>query len=148
MPSPMDHTKHQSSASLGGGTSSIGHNQEPADVDDGLLATGLPLMISAYVAALAIAAYTFFSNRETLFALVVCLVYGVMYFGIPILMARIRNHRDDRWQHETSQRHSVTVSIYGGSIRRGEALLQMIVVPFAVLFAFAAFAIIWFAVGP
>jgi hypothetical protein len=72
----------------------------------------------------------------------------VMFFGVPVVMARIRNKRDARWFASSPEAHGDRVFIFGGSIGRGEALLQMVIVPLAVAFAFAAFAVIWLSVRP
>ena len=50
--------------------------EEPHDYDDGLLAIGGPIMITAIGAALAIAAATFFESGEALFAVALCRLCG------------------------------------------------------------------------
>jgi hypothetical protein len=119
-----------------------------ADYDDGLLRAAMPIMIAAYGAALAIASFTFWHSGETLLSLAICVAYAAMFFGVPVVMARIRNTRDVRWspRHPESRSHRVTV--FSGSIERSEALLQMVIVPLAVAFAFAAFAVIWLSLHP
>lgn len=118
------------------------------DRDDGLLRTAIPIMIAAYGTALAIVAYTFWRSGYTLLSIAVCIVYVVMFFGVPIVMARIRNRHDDRWAPGGREAMLDHVDVFGGSIGRKEALLQMSIVPLAVLFSFAAFAVIWLSVAP
>lgn len=114
--------------------------------DDGLLATAVPIMIVAYGAALGVATYTFWRSGYTLLSIGICAVYMVMFFGVPIAMARIRNRHDER--HRVSDVTGNRVEIFGGTIGRSEALLQMTIVPLVVVFAFAAFAMIWLFVKP
>lgn len=118
------------------------------DRDDGLLRTAIPIMIAAYGSALAIVAYTFWRSGYTLLSIAVCFVYVVMFFGVPIVMARIRNRHDGRWAPEGREAMLDHVDVFNGSIGRKEALLQMSIVPLAVVLAFAAFAIIWLSVKP
>lgn len=120
-----------------------GSTEEPHDYDDGLLATGGPIMIAAIGVALAIAAATFFASGEALFAVAICVVYTAVFFGVPLLLTRIRSGRDGRWQRETPHRRDHLVSIYTGVMKRHEAVLQMVIVPVGVSFAFAAFGLIW-----
>ena len=119
-----------------------------ADYDDGLLAAAAPIMIVAYGAALGIAAMTFSASGEALLAITICVVYAVMFFGVPYLMINIRKNRDERWRTDGPERISDRISIHGGMIRRHEALLQMVIVPACVAVAFASFAIIWISLRP
>lgn len=105
-------------------------------------------MILAYGLALGIATFTFWQGGYALLSIFICSVYMVMFFGVPVVMARIRNRHDTRWYAANPEAHGDRVSIFGGSIGRTEALLQMVIVPLAVAFAFAAFAVIWLAVRP
>lgn len=118
------------------------------DYDDGLLATGIPIMVAAYTAALVIVAATFMASGAALFAIAICAVYGVMYFGVPLLMLRVRSSHDDRWRPATPERTADRVYIFGGAIRRHEAIVQMVLVPLGVVLAFSAFSLIWIFVRP
>lgn len=111
--------------------------------DDGLLHVAVPIMVAAYGAAIGIAALTFIGSRETYLSLGICVAYMAMYFGIPVMMARIRSAHDSRWIGPKSVRPSKDVEVFSGPIGRIEALLQMVIVPLSVTLAFAAFAIIW-----
>lgn len=113
------------------------------DYDDGLLAAGGPIMAVAIGFALVAAGVTFFASGEALFAVVICAVYVVMFFGLPALMARIRSGRDTRWKRDTPERRNPLVAINTGVMRRYEAVLQIVIVPVGVSFAFAAFGLIW-----
>jgi hypothetical protein len=133
----------------------IGHNAAPvlesertdrevaADYDDGLLAVAGPIMIGAYAGALSVAAFTFFGSADALFAVVLSVAFAVMYFTLPLLMRRIRKARDGRWDRDALHATSPTVDLWTGPIRRWEGIAQIVAVPFAVLFGFAAFALIW-----
>ncbi len=120
----------------------------PADYDDGLLRVATPIMICSYSILLGIAAYTFWQSGETMIAVAICLAYMVMFFGVPVLMTRIRHHDDSRWSRSPSASFSEKVSIFSGSIGRTDALLQMVIVPLAVTIAFGVFAAIWLSVRP
>jgi hypothetical protein len=115
--------------------------------DDGLLHTAGPIMIAIYAAALGIATITFWQSGDTLLFIAICAVYLAMVFGMATLMYRIRNTRDDRWSHTRPKLPSSDVTVLTGKLGRTEALLQILTVPFVVVFAFAAFAIIWTTVG-
>ncbi|MGE0627067.1 MAG: hypothetical protein AB7O43_04530 [Hyphomicrobiaceae bacterium] len=118
------------------------------DYDDGLLQTAIPIMIAAYGVALGIATFTFWRSGEALLSLAICMVYVVMFFGVPIVMARIRNARDARWKRRHPAANKDRVNVFSGTLGRTEALLQIIIVPLGVAVAFAAFAVIWLNVGP
>lgn len=119
-----------------------------ADYDDGLLATAGPVMAGAYASALAITAFTFVSHGEALFAVTISSVFGAVYFTIAFLLLYVRRHRDSRWQTDGREKHAHEVAIYTGSIGRTEALLQMTIVPLAVVAAFSGFALIWIIARP
>jgi hypothetical protein len=133
----------------------IGHNAAPAlesertdregavDYDDGLLAVAGPIMIGAYAGALSIAAITFLGSGDALFAVVVSVAFALMYFTLPLLMRRIRTARDGRWERDTLHASSPTVDLWTGPIQRWEGIAQIVSVPLAVLFGFAAFSVIW-----
>lgn len=121
----------------------VSPDTEPLDYDDGLLAVGGPIMAIAMGFALAAAGATFFAKGEALFAIVICIVYTVMFFGVPVMMTRIRSGHDARWCRDTPERRNHLVAIHTGLMRRHEAVLQMVIVPVGVSFAFAAFGLIW-----
>ena len=123
-----------------------GTSTELYDYDDGLLATGGPIMIAAIAVALGIAATTFLASGEALFAVIISGFYTVMFFGIPAVMSRIRYGHDTRWQR--AHRRVDQVSILTGIMGRREAVLQMVMVPIGVAFAFAAFSTIWVLARP
>lgn len=133
----------------------IGHNAIPSldseragregavDYSDGLLAVAAPVIMLSYAGALGIAAFTFFGKGDALFGVVVSIGFALAYFSVPLLMCRIRDKRDMRWQSDGVQRTSAMVDVWTGPIRRWEGIAQMVSVPLAVLFGFAAFAVIW-----
>ncbi len=125
-----------------------GRNDWRTDEDDGLLATAAPIMIGAYLMALAVVTTTFWSSGETLLSLAICFIYGVMFFGVPIAMAKVRNKHDARWLPDGTKRTADLVEIQTGTLHRHEALVQMVIVPVCVAFAFTGFAIVWVAVRP
>jgi len=133
----------------------IGHNVAPSvdseragregadDYDDGLLAVAGPIMMLAYAGALGIAAFTFFGSGEALFPVVISIGFALTYFLVPLLMRRVRAARDPRWQRDEAHRSSAMVDLWTGPIRRWEGVVQIVSVPLAVLFGFAAFAVTW-----
>ncbi len=137
----------------------IGHNAAPSleseradregavDYDDGLLAVAGPIMMVAYAGALAIASFTFLGSGDALFAVVISIGFGVMYFTVPLLMRRVRGAHDQRWQPDAAHRASAMVDLWTGPIRRWEGVAQIVSVPLAVLLGFAAFAVIWSLTG-
>lgn len=123
-------------------------DSDPDDYDDGLLATGGPIMIAAIAAALGIAALTFLTSGEALFAIAICVVYAAMFFGVPLTLTRIRDGRDERWRRDTPHRRHDAVATFTGAMGRREAVLQMVIVPIGVAGAFAAFSLIWVLARP
>jgi hypothetical protein len=141
--------------SLQGPRPGIGHNAAPSldkeragrgeacDYSDGLLAVAGPVIVLSYAGALGVAAFTFFGSADALFGVVVSMGFAVAYFAVPLLMCRTRNKRDARWQPDAPPRTCATVDLWTGPIRRWEGIAQIVSVPLAVLFGFAAFAVIW-----
>jgi hypothetical protein len=133
---------------LGHAAREAARNDWRRDEDDGLLATAVPIMVGAFLMALGVVTMTFWSSGETLLSLAVCLVYGVMFFSVPVAMAKVRNKHDARWLADGPKSTSDIVEICTGTLRRHEALVQMVLVPVCVAFAFTGFAIIWVLVRP
>lgn len=133
----------------------IGHNAAPSlesepvdregavDYDDGLLAVAGPIMAGAYAGALAIAALTFFGSGDAMFAVVISVGFAAMYFTLPMFMRRVRGKHDQRWHPDADHKTSPMVDLWTGRVRRWEAIAQIVSVPLAVLFGFAAFSVIW-----
>lgn len=114
------------------------------DYDDGLLPTATRIMGLAYGGGLGIVAFTLMASREALFAIVISTGYALIYFLVPTLMTRMRAGHDPRWRVMTAdEARQDVVSTFTGRIRRPEALLQMVIVPLAVAFAFAGLSLIW-----
>jgi len=114
--------------------------------DDGLLRTAGPIMMAAYAVAFLIVTATFWQSGDTVLSIGVCVVYLAMFFGIPFTMARIRKSHDERWRPNSPDSRSNRITVFTGTLTRNEALLQITLVPFVVVFAFASFAIIWISV--
>jgi hypothetical protein len=98
-----------------------------ADQDDGLLSVAGPIMVGAYAVALGIVALTFMASTEALFAISICVGFAVMFFALPLLMSRIRAHRDRRWQKIARHELKSEVEILTGTIGRTEAIAQMVI---------------------
>lgn len=119
-----------------------------ADYNDGLLSRAGPIMAGAYAVALGIAALTFMGNGEALLAVSISVGFAVIYFVLPYLILLVRKRHDRRWQGAARQRFAPEVSTFTGSIHRHEAVIQMVIVPLAVVAAFSAFALIWVLIRP
>ena len=78
-----------------------------------------------------------------MFAVVISIGFAAMYFTLPMLMRRVRGKHDQRWQPDADHKTSPMVDLWTGPVRRWEAIAQIVSVPLAVLFGFAAFAVIW-----
>lgn len=118
------------------------------DYNDGLLSTAGPIMACAYAVALGIAALTFRGKGEALFAVSISGGFALVFFVLPHLVLTVRKRQDRRWQEAAKQRYAPEVSTFTGSIRRREAVIQMVVVPLAVVVAFSSFALIWALIRP
>jgi uncharacterized membrane protein YhaH (DUF805 family) len=119
-----------------------------ADYNDGLLSTAGPIMACSYAVALAIAILTFMGQGEALFAVSISSGFAIVFFMLPYLVLTVRKRHDRRWQGAATQRFAPKVSTFTGSIRRHEAIIQMVIVPLAVVVAFSSFALIWTQVRP
>lgn len=119
-----------------------------ADYNDGLLSTAGPIMACAYAVALGIATLTFMNKGEALFAVSISCGFAIVFFVLPYLVLTVRKRHDRRWQGAARQRFAPKVSTFTGSIRRHEAIIQMVIVPLAVVMAFSSFALIWTQVRP
>ncbi len=134
-PRPTDQTEQSAGQATDARDVAIEH-------DDGLLAVAGPIMVVCYVLLFAIAAVTFFSSGSAFFAVGISIVFAVVYFAIPVVFFRIRAARDQRWlkdEHATSP----VVEVWTGSMRRWEALVQIVAVPLAILMGFTLLAIRW-----
>jgi len=120
----------------------------PVDYDDGLLSTTAPIMILNMGVAICILALTFLASGEALFAVVISAGYVAVFFGLPILLTRIRDRHDDRWTRDVPERTQHTVAVFTGTIKRHEAIAQMLIVPLGLTFAFASFGLIWVLLRP
>lgn len=116
---------------------------ENIEYDDGLLAVAGPIMIACYALLFAIAAYTFFGTGTALFSVGVSVLFAIVYFAIPMIMMKIRSTRDSRWRTQTSRASSADVEVWTGSLKRWEAILQIVSIPLAILMGFALLAIRW-----
>ena len=133
----------------------IGHNVPPASAstqakreeaayyDDGLLAVAGRIMILCYAGALTITSFTFFASGEALYVVAISIAFALMYFTLPVIMGRVRAARDHRWRSDSAHKTSAMVDLWTGPVRRREAIMQIISIPVAVLFAYAAFSAIW-----
>ena len=118
------------------------------DYDDGLLRAALPIMIAAYGFMFLVATITFWQSTETLLSVGVCVIYAAMFFGVQLVMASLRNSHDARWLRDAPEASGDRVSIFGGSIRRGEAILHIVLVPLVMAGAFTVLSMAWIASRP
>ncbi|MCC7251830.1 hypothetical protein, partial [Hyphomicrobium sp.] len=90
-----------------------------------------------------IAALTFIGSGAALFAVVISAFFAVVFFAIPALFLRIRAARDTRWRRDADAATSPIVETWTGSMRRWEAVVQIVSIPLAILVGFALLAIRW-----
>lgn len=114
----------------------------PLEHDDGLLAVAGPIMVLCYVLFFTIASVTFFGSGAALFAVMISMVFAVVFFAIPILFLKTRATRDQRWCKD-EQATSPVVDVCTGSMRRWEAIVQIVSIPLAILMGFSLLAIRW-----
>jgi Flp pilus assembly protein TadB len=117
-------------------------SDSPLEHDDGLLAVAGPIMVLCYVLFFAVASATFFGSGAALFAVVISMVFAAVFFAIPILFLRMRAARDQRWRRG-EQATSPVVDVCTGSMRRWEAIVQIISIPLTILMGFSLLAIRW-----
>jgi ABC-type transport system involved in cytochrome bd biosynthesis fused ATPase/permease subunit len=118
-----------------------------ADYDDGLLKVAGPAMIGCYLFSLAVMAITLASDGVALFMLAISTFYLAIYFVLPKMFLNMRKGMDPRYQQNLEREQSDVVEIHTGTIHRGEALLQMLLIPIAVVVTLTSFCIITFIQG-
>lgn len=102
---------------------------------------GVPLVaIAGYFAILAIGWLAFVANIDTGIAMAVNTIYFAMFFGVPILMARVGGSPMVRPGLFTFLRGKVAT--HSGVISGWSALAQVVVVPISLAFGFFAMAVI------
>lgn len=116
---------------------------EPNEYDDGLLAIAGPIMIICYALLFSVAAATFFSTGAALFAVVVSIAFAVVFFAIPITFFHLRAAQDTRWRKDASHSKSKLVETRTGSMRRWEAVVQIVTIPIVILLGFTALSVRW-----
>jgi len=113
------------------------------EYDDGLLAIAGPIMGVCYSLLFTVAVFTFMSSGDALFAVAISIVFALVFFAIPVLFLKIRAARDRRWCRDARAATSPVVEIWTGSMRRWEAIVQIVSIPLAILTGFALLAIRW-----
>jgi len=113
------------------------------EYDDGLLAIAGPIMLGCYVLLFSIAAFTFMSSGGALFAVVISTFFAVVFFAIPYIFFRIRSGHDERWRKDPDTARTPLVDTWTGSLRRWEAVVQIVSIPLAIVMGFALLAIRW-----
>lgn len=120
-----------------------GARDEVAEYDDGLLAIAGPIMLICYTLFFTVATVTFMSSGNALFMVVISIFFAVVFFAIPILFFRIRASHDQRWCRDVDTATSATVEVCTGSMRRWEAIVQIVSIPLAILMGFVLLSIRW-----
>ena len=116
---------------------------EAADYDDGLLTTAGPIMMICYALLFSIAAFTFMSSGSAFFAVAISTFFAVIFFAIPYVFFRIRSGHDKRWRNDPEAGRTPFVETWTGSMRRWEAIVQIVSIPIAILLGFTLLAIRW-----
>ena len=110
--------------------------------DPTILTTAGSIMIASYAIALSLAAFSFSASSHALFAIGVCLFYGAMYFGIPVLVSGLRATFSTGDAGVADADVAKGIDTYSGKLDRFEAVVQMTIVPIAMLLAFTGFAVV------
>jgi hypothetical protein len=113
------------------------------EYDDGLIAVAGPIMIACYLVLFLVAATAFHGTGTALLSVMLSATLGVVYFGIPLLLMQIRAGRDVRWRSDPSRAHSSEVDVWTGSMRRWEAIVQIVTIPLAIVMGFTLLAVRW-----
>ena len=90
------------------------------------------LMIGAFVMA-------FRRDGETLFQIAICIFYGVMYFGVPVLLLGMRPASGARRPYSMI---APRIDTFTGPVTQRDALAQILSVPAALAFGAVAMAFI------
>lgn len=120
-----------------------GAKDEVGEFDDGLLTVAGPIMVICYSLLFTTAAFAFMGSGNSLFAVAISAAFAVVYFAIPILFLRIRAARDQRWHRDASVATNPVVEVWTGSIRRREAIAQIVSIPLAILMGFVLLSFRW-----
>jgi uncharacterized membrane protein YhaH (DUF805 family) len=133
-PTPADH--HQTSV-----------HEPDGDYDDGLLANAVPIMATVYALTFVVLLFTFDSDTESFFHVVIAAGVFLLFFILPFAILRQRRLHDERWHSEREQTKAREVTTWTGHLKRNEALAQIIIIPLAMTALFLCFAFVWMIEG-
>lgn len=110
--------------------------------DDGLLAVAGPIMVLCYVLLFLDATLTFHGTGTALFAVVISIGFAIIFFAIPTIFTKTRAAHDQRWIKD-EQAKTLNVEVWTGTMRRWEAVVQIVSIPVAILIGFTLLCIRW-----
>ena len=106
-----------------------------AVVEDAKIAlVALKLYILNFVGILTVFVVTFMSSSEAIFMVVISSLYGLMYFGLPLVVSRYF-HRNEVRNIPMKDFMNGRFEIHTGVVSGNEALTQLCLVPAALLIA-------------
>jgi hypothetical protein len=92
------------------------------------------MIVASFVALLATFAVTMAGSRESLFAIAICAVFLLMYFGVPTIFLRVEPKQGNQPDFDSFIRNGLTT--YTGHVSARDAVIQILIVP--VLLTFGA----------
>ena len=103
--------------------------QDADPVDAGLHSGVLALFAGLFTTILAILYLTFSQDPQAVFMIVVSALYGVMYFGTPVILQRVsgQQRKDRKWSEFLSRPFQTNTGRVSGRI----ALVQICIIPAA-----------------
>jgi hypothetical protein len=87
-------------------------------------------MVGCYALMMAAYSVVFWQSSGTAFNLGVCFVYGAMYFGVPIVLARIAFRRDGRFRPKSEETRGL-IRTNTGPLKPAVAFAQIVIIPAA-----------------
>ena len=87
-------------------------------------------MVACYAVMMAAFTLVFLHSGVALFNVAIGILYGLMYFGLPVVLTRVARTRDLRFR-PAEERHPDLIPIATGAVRPSVAFAQMLLIPAA-----------------
>lgn len=98
--------------------------------DRRFFARSFAAMVGCYALMMAAYSVVFWQSAGTAFNLGVCFVYGAMYFGVPVVLARVAFRRDGRFR-ATGEGSRGLIRTNTGPLKPAVAFAQIVIIPAA-----------------
>ena len=99
-------------------------------------------MVACYAVMMAAFTLVFLHSGVALFNVAIGILYGLMYFGLPVVLTRVARTRDLRVR-PAEERHPDLIPIATGAVRPSVAFAQMLLIPAALAICTTALVVVF-----